>query len=293
MTDTPFQDPALHTSLALTYIEELLSFLTDDATSKLWRAKGMGLSTLFLVLLTPYKHRRVLTTHRLIIFSYSLATSYASSPNPSPFLTYFEATTPASPAKHARLRTALFLQTSSVYDASAAGALLGPHAPLLAPELAIIASKVRAQLYPFSCNHSESKSKIFFFYIQLGDALEALSLLVRTVHDHTSAAAFCTSNGAVIPPRAAAQIAERAGLAAWAPPSPTTIAADAPTTTDNTETKRLLHLLLTIYTVDTTYASRISSSFRMKVLMPLSCFSFMSAYPRPLQMYPLHPIHPP
>jgi len=187
-------DPALHTSLAITYIEEVLSFLADDETSKLWRAK---------------------------------AASYASSLNPSPFITYFEATTPASPAKHARLRTALFLQTSSAYDASAAGALLGPPAPLLAPELAIIASK-------------------------LDNALEALSLLVRTVHDHTSAAAFCTSNGAVIPPRAAAQIAERAGLAAWAPPSPTATTADAPTTTDNTETKRLLHLLLTIYTVDTT-----------------------------------------
>ncbi len=81
-------------------------------------------------------------------YFYSQAASYASSPNPAPFLAYFEATTPASPAKHARLRTALFLQTSSAYDASAAGALLGPHAPLLAPELAIIASKVRALLAP-------------------------------------------------------------------------------------------------------------------------------------------------
>ena len=199
-------------------------------------------------------HRRVLTI-RHIMFSHSLAASYASSSNPSPFFTYFEATTPASPAKHARLRTALFLQTSSTYDASAAGALLGPHAPLLAPELAIIASKVRAHLYPFSCDHSETKNQtkpiciiLIFFSTQLGDAVEALSLLVRTVHDHTSAAAFCTSIGAVIPPRAAAQIAERAGLAAWAPPSPT---AEAPTATDKAETKRLLHLLLTIYTVDT------------------------------------------
>lgn len=72
------------------------------------------------------------------------------------------------------------------------------------------------------------------------------------MNDHTSAAAFCTSNGAVIPPRAAAQIAERTGLAAWAPP-PT---ADA-LTTDSSETRRLLHLLLTIYTVDTTYASQL------------------------------------
>ena len=126
-----FQDPALHTSLAVTYIEEVLSFVADDATSKLWRAKGMGLLTL-----SPCMHRP------LIVLP---AASYASSPNPAPFFNYFEATTPASPAKHARLRTALFLQTSSAYDASAAGALLGPHAPLLAPELAIIASKVRVQ----------------------------------------------------------------------------------------------------------------------------------------------------
>ena len=62
----------------------------------------------------------------------------------------------------------------------------------------------------------------------------------------------------MIPPRAAAQIAERAGLAAWAPPPPTvTATSDTPLTTDNTETRRLLHLLLTIYTVDTTYASHL------------------------------------
>ncbi|KAH9018541.1 hypothetical protein EDB85DRAFT_2154432 [Lactarius pseudohatsudake] len=185
-------DPALHTELVLTYIDEVLSFLADDATSKLWRAK---------------------------------AASYASSPNPTPFLTYFEATTPASPAKHARLRTALFLQTSAAYDAAAAQARLAPHAPLLAPELAIIAGK-------------------------LGYAQEALSLLALTVHDHASAAAFCTSHGAVVPPRAVAQLAERAGLAAWAGP-PTLVPTASPTPdspAESAQTKRLLRLLLTIYT---------------------------------------------
>jgi len=43
-SDVRSQDPSLHTELALTYIDEVLSFLSDDATSKLWRAKGMGLS---------------------------------------------------------------------------------------------------------------------------------------------------------------------------------------------------------------------------------------------------------
>ncbi|KAH9003556.1 hypothetical protein EDB86DRAFT_3062932 [Lactarius hatsudake] len=187
-------DPALHTELVLTYIDQVLSFLADDATSKLWRAK---------------------------------AASYASSPNPTPFLTYFEATTPASPAKHARLRTALFLQTSAAYDAAAAQARLAPHAPLLAPELAIIAGK-------------------------LGYAQEALSLLALTVHDHASAAAFCTSHGAVVPPRAVAHLAERAGLAAWAgPPALAPTASPTPDSpAESAQTQRLLRLLLTIYTSD-------------------------------------------
>ena len=124
------QDPALHTELALTYIDEVLSFVADDATSKLWRAKGACFPL-------PCKHGLDAN------LSPPSAASYASSPNPSPFLAYFEATTPTSPAKHARLRTALFLQTSSAYDASEARARLAPHAPLLAPELAIIAGKVR------------------------------------------------------------------------------------------------------------------------------------------------------
>jgi hypothetical protein len=80
-----------------------------------------------------------------------------------------------------------------------------------------------------------------FFSTQLGDELEARSLLARTVH-HTTVV-VCTSNGAVIPPRATAQIAERAGYATWAPPSSTTAAADTPTATDNTETKRLTYFI--------------------------------------------------
>jgi hypothetical protein len=92
----------------------------------------------------------------------SQAASYASSPNPSPFLAYFEATTPTSPAKQARLRTALFLQTSSAYDASEAKTRLAPHAPLLAPELAIISGKVRhvQHFVPFS-SKNKRKAKSF------------------------------------------------------------------------------------------------------------------------------------
>ena len=77
------QDPTLHTSLALTYIEEVLSLLADDATTKLWQAKGMRLD----LFRSPYStHRRIPTAHHDIAFSCSLAASYASSPNQSPFL---------------------------------------------------------------------------------------------------------------------------------------------------------------------------------------------------------------
>ena len=129
------QDPALHTELALTYIDEVLAFVADDAIPKLWRAKGTRLS--------PRMYRADANYATL------QAASYASSSNPSPFLSYFESTTPTSPAKHARLRTALFLQTSSAYDASAARSRLAPHAPLLAPELAITAGKVCCVYHEF------------------------------------------------------------------------------------------------------------------------------------------------
>ncbi|KAI0266114.1 hypothetical protein BC834DRAFT_1026917 [Gloeopeniophorella convolvens] len=178
-------DPTLHTELALAYIDEVLAHLQDEPTSKLWRAK---------------------------------AASYASAPPSAPFFSYFEATTPASPAKRARLRTALFLHRSSAYDAPAVRARLAPHAPLLAPELALVAAKA-------------------------GDARAALALLARTVHDHASAAALCVAptSGAH---RMMAALAERAELAAWAP-LPISIAGDEED--DAHEAERRLLLLLALY----------------------------------------------
>lgn len=72
------------------------------------------------------------------------------------------------------------------------------------------------------------------------------------MHDHASAAAFCTSNGVVVPPRAAAQLAERAELAAWAPaPALAPTASPTPDSpAESAQTQRLLRLLLTIYTSD-------------------------------------------
>jgi|SRR5712671_2284643 len=110
----------------------------------------------------------------------SQAASYASSSNSAPFLAYFEATTPSSPSKHARLRTALFLQTSNAYDASAARVRLAPHAPLLAPELAIIAGKVCAQstfLHPHFHNICEDKiNKCFDNYSSVRHTRRSRSL---------------------------------------------------------------------------------------------------------------------
>ena len=38
--DVWFQDPNLHTELVLTYIDEVLAFVSDNTISKLWQAKG-------------------------------------------------------------------------------------------------------------------------------------------------------------------------------------------------------------------------------------------------------------
>ena len=61
-----------------------------------------------------------------------------------------------------------------------------------------------------------------------------------------------------MPPRAAAQLAERAGLAAWAPTAP--VAPDDPA--ESAETQRLLRLLLTIYT-----SAYVTSSKTQKTLI--------------------------
>ena len=107
--------------------------------------------------ITLYVQRRCQSHH-------SQASSNASSPNPSPFLAYFESTAPTSPAKHARLRTALFLQTSTAYDASAAKACLAPHAPLLAPKLVIIAGKVRRACHQFIITNKRGAIMIIRYF---------------------------------------------------------------------------------------------------------------------------------
>ena len=56
-----------------------------------------------------------------------------------------------------------------------------------------------------------TKSIICTLCVQLGDSHEVLSLLVRTVHNHMSRRGVWHVPGAVVPPRVAAHLAERAG----------------------------------------------------------------------------------
>ncbi|KAI0258354.1 hypothetical protein BC834DRAFT_975235 [Gloeopeniophorella convolvens] len=99
------QRPALHTELALAYI--------DKAP-------------------LPYRPTPAFTN------TAPAAASYTSAPPPTPLSYYLEVRTPA---KHTRLHTVLSLQRSSTYDAPAMCPHLMLHTPLLAPELALVAGK--------------------------------------------------------------------------------------------------------------------------------------------------------
>ncbi|KAI0064243.1 hypothetical protein BV25DRAFT_1823215 [Artomyces pyxidatus] len=198
---------ALHTELALLCVDELLTFLEDEVVSKLWRAK---------------------------------AASYASAPSISPFLSYFEATTPDSAPKRARLRTALFLQGSTLYDPQLVREKLSPQERILSVELAIVQGK-------------------------LGHHEVALSLLANTVRDHISAEAYCATRGSVLPPRAALSLAEKCGLSAWAGIAPSVKSTAAPSAADEDETRRLLRLLLEVYMRGSEQASKKDSASAVSV----------------------------
>ncbi|EJC97726.1 uncharacterized protein FOMMEDRAFT_162532 [Fomitiporia mediterranea MF3/22] len=152
------QDRILHSQLVDVYIDQLLQFVTDETTAKLWRAK---------------------------------ASSYASSHNDVPFLLYFASTTPESESRNTRLKAALLLQGSNLYDVEKVLARIRAQEKVLRIEMAIL-------------------------YGKLGRHEEAISTLVRSVHDPTSAEAYCTLGGDVIPGKVAWAIGERCGLQRWA-----------------------------------------------------------------------------
>ncbi|KAJ7343434.1 hypothetical protein DFH08DRAFT_937969 [Mycena albidolilacea] len=151
----------LHTQLAKICVDQLLEALKNDDVSKLWRAKG---------------------------------SSYASSRSDSTFFHYFAKFTPDSPAKLIRLKTVLFLQGSSLYDAELIREQLVPHSKrVLSLELAIVNGK-------------------------LGNHRAALSALVNDLHDSLSAEAYCTLGGDVVPGKVIQDICAdpTLGLAIWA-----------------------------------------------------------------------------
>ncbi|TFK87549.1 hypothetical protein K466DRAFT_548508 [Polyporus arcularius HHB13444] len=119
------------------------------------------------------------------------AASYSSSRSDTSFISYFASTTPDSDSKRVRLKTVLFLQGSTLYEPDAVRTRLSPHAKVLRLESAILEGK-------------------------LGNHRSALSILVHDMNDATSAEAYCTLGGDVVPAKTAQQIGERSGLQPWA-----------------------------------------------------------------------------
>ncbi|KAI0760618.1 hypothetical protein C8Q74DRAFT_1208816 [Fomes fomentarius] len=151
-------DPDLHSQLAEAYADQLVACLTNESTSKLWRAK---------------------------------ASSYFSGRSESSYISYFASTTPESESKRTRLKAILFLQGSTLYDPAAVRTHLSAHAKILKLELAILEGK-------------------------LGNHRSALAILVHDMNDSTSAEAYCTLGGEVVPAKTAQQIGERSDLQPWA-----------------------------------------------------------------------------
>ncbi|KZT07025.1 uncharacterized protein LAESUDRAFT_652182 [Laetiporus sulphureus 93-53] len=190
-------DADLHMQLAMTCVDQLLECVADEQTSKLWRAK---------------------------------ASSYATS-HTDTFLSYFASTTPDTEATRTRIKTVLFLQGSTQYDAQAIRDRLSQHEKLLRLELAIVDGK-------------------------LGKHQSALTSLVHNLRDTTSAEIYCTLGGEVIPLKTAQSLGERFALQPWAallaPPTSGKTRPGAPplnrlATVDGDLKKSLIKILLEVY----------------------------------------------
>ncbi|ESK88536.1 transforming growth factor-beta receptor-associated protein 1 [Moniliophthora roreri MCA 2997] len=180
--------PDIHIQYAETCVDQLLELLSQDSVSKLWRAKG---------------------------------SSYSSSRTESsvPFLSYFASTTPDSDAKRVRLKTALFLQGSNLYDARMILDRLSPHEKILKLEMAILHGKLQ--------NHHG-----------------ALSILANELRDTATAEVYCALGGELIPPKVTSSIIENVpGMQNWkfspllAPSKPV----------DDQLRRQLLKVLLEVY----------------------------------------------
>ncbi|CAK5277401.1 unnamed protein product [Mycena citricolor] len=122
------------------------------------------------------------------------ASSYASShESNSTFFSYFVSTTPDSPSKLSRLKALLFLQGSSLYDGELIRSRLAAYRQQgLSLELAVVDGKLQ--------NHQS-----------------ALSALVNDLQDSTSAEAYCTLGGDVIPSKSIQTLCgdPKLGLSMW------------------------------------------------------------------------------
>lgn len=186
------QNPDLHLRLANSCVDQLLACVTDVSTSKLWRAKGSVhiISPTMAAYLYPF-----------------IALSYASSRTDTSFLSYFASTTPDSEHKRVRLKTALFLQGSALYELEPIKKRLMDHQKVLQLEVAIVDGKVRDDVFCLLVRTH--------FWMQLGNHRAALSILVHDLRDATSAEAYCTLGGEVVPGKIAQVIGDKYGLRPW------------------------------------------------------------------------------
>ncbi|KAF9261696.1 hypothetical protein L218DRAFT_930596 [Marasmius fiardii PR-910] len=181
-------DAEIHMEYASTRVTQLLDYLSQESVLKLWRAK---------------------------------ASSYSSSRTEStlPFISYFASTTPDSEHKRVRLKTALFLQASVLYNPEVMRARLVPHAKILQFEIAILDGKLK--------NHDS-----------------ALTSLALDLRDTVTAEAYCTLGGDLIPNKIALSILDGVpGFQSWksSPMFSTSKSVD-----DDTK-KELLKVLLQVY----------------------------------------------
>lgn len=106
------QSRDLHTKFAISCVQQLSSFLEQDAVAKLWRAKT-----------SSYSSSKTVSTQS--------------------YFAYFVSTTPDSESKRCRIKTVLFLQGSSLYDLETVKVRLMAHEKMLKLEIAILHAKVR------------------------------------------------------------------------------------------------------------------------------------------------------
>ncbi|KAH7098333.1 hypothetical protein BKA62DRAFT_713277 [Auriculariales sp. MPI-PUGE-AT-0066] len=151
-------DGSLHTQLAQRYMEEVLTSLADEET------------------------RQEVET---------ATSSYLEGSRSVPYLSYIASEMRDSDHKRSRLKLALFLQGSALFDIGVVQAQIGSMRKLLAIEAAILASKRR-------------------------EHRQTLVILATELRDASSAEAYCSLGGIVVAPRLAQSIAERTGLQSWA-----------------------------------------------------------------------------